>query len=141
MASQVADVLDTAAEDDLSNDSAVEVITAVWTIQAIESEDSESDNGTGRKVTIEFASDDWHYPITMRFFTSYTSSKGKNTDWVKRSRGQLKNVLKAATGQANLAEALDTESANYLVGKRITASTKDGGDGFATLGRFKKVAE
>lgn len=134
------DVLDAQDENDLSGDSAVEVKTATWTVQSIEDEQSESDNGTGRKITIEFASDDWYAPITMRFFTSYTSKAGKSTDWVKRSRGQLKNVLKAATGQTNLADALDSSSEHYLVGKQVIASTKDGGDGFAVLGRFKKVA-
>src|SRR5438874_121063 len=102
-----ADVLDTAAENDLSGDSAVEVITSTWTIQNVEDDQSESDNGSGRKITIEFASDDWYAPITMRFFTSYVSKTGKNTDWVKRSRGQLKNILKAATGETNLSDALD----------------------------------
>lgn len=142
MTSQVAeDVLDTQAEDDLSGDSAVEVKTAVWTIQSIESEQSESDNGVGRKITIEFESDDWYAPITMRFFTSYTSSKGKSTDWVKKSRGQLKNIVKAATGQTNLAEALSSDSQHYAVGKKVTATTRDGGDGFAVLSRFKAVKE
>ena len=140
MSQQYTDTLDTSAEDDLSGDSAVEIVTSTWTVQSIDSEDSESDNGTGRKITIEFESDDWYAPITMRFFTSYTSSKGKNTDWVKRSRGQLKNILKAATGQTNLAEALNADGVHYLVGKQVIATTKDGGDGFAVLGRFKKVA-
>lgn len=138
--SQEADVLAAQDENDLSGDSAVEIVTAVWTVQSIEAEESETDNGSGRKVTIEFESEAFYAPITMRFFTSYTSKHGKNTDWVKRSRGQLKNVLKAATGQTNLAEALDSGSEHYLVGKTVQATTKDGGDGFATLGRFKKVA-
>lgn len=134
------DVLNAQDENDLSGDSAVEIVTSVFTVQEIESEDSESDNGTGRKVTIVFESDDWYAPITMRFFTSYVSKLGKNTDWVKRSRGQLKNILKAATGQTNLSDALDSSSEHYLVGKQVQATTKDGGDGFATLSRFKKVA-
>lgn len=142
MTSQVAeDVLSPEAEDDLSGDSAVEIKTAVWTIQSIEADQSESDNGVGRKITVELASDEWYAPITMRFFTSYTSSKGKSTDWVKKSRGQLKNLLKAATGQTNVADALDADGSNYAVGKKVTATTRDSGDGFATLGRFKKVAE
>lgn len=136
-----ADLLDTSAEDDLSGDSAVEIKTAVWTIQSVDAEESETANGTGRKVSIVFESDDWYAPITARFFTSYTSSQGKNTDWVKRSRGQLKNILKAATGQTNLAEALNSDGEHYLVGKKVTATTKDGGDGFAVLGRFKAVKE
>jgi len=139
MATQ-ADVLGTQDENDLSGDSAVEIVNSTWTIQSIEDELSDSPNGTGRKVTIEFESDDWYAPITMRFFTSYTSKAGKNTDWVKRSRGTLKNILKAATGQTNLSEVLDANSEHYLVGKQVIATTKDGGDGFAVLSRFKKVA-
>lgn len=138
--STATDVLDAVDENDLSGDSAVEIVTANWTIQNIEQEDSETDNGVGRKITIEFEADEWYAPITMRFFTSYTSKQGKNTDWVKRSRGQLKNILKAATGQTNLSYALDADSEFSLVGKVVQATTKDGGDGFATLGRFKKVA-
>lgn len=134
------DVLDAVDENDLSGDSAVEIVTSNWTVQEISSEDSETDNGVGRKVTIEFASDDWYAPITMRFFTSYTSKQGKNTDWVKRSRGQLKNILKAASGETNLSDALSADSEHYLVGKQVQATTKDGGDGFATLSRFKKIA-
>ena len=140
MTSQVAeDVLSAEAEDDLSGDSAVEIKTATWTIQSIEAEQSETANGTGRKVTVELESDDWYAPITLRFFTSYVSSQGKSTDWVKKSRGQLKNLLKAATGQVNLAEALSSDSQHYAVGKQVIATTRDGGDGFATLSRFKKV--
>jgi hypothetical protein len=127
-------------ENDLSGDSAVERITATWTVQSIESEETETDNGTGRRVSIEFESDDWNYPITLRFFTSYTSKNGKSTEWVQRSRGQLKNVLKAATGQVNLTDAMDSSSEHYLVGKQVIATTKDNGDGFASLGRFKRVA-
>jgi len=134
------DLLGTQDENDLSGNSAVEVVTADWVIQNIEDEQSETPNGSGRKITIEFESDDWYAPITMRFFTSYTSKLGKNTDWVKRSRGTLKNILKAATGQTNLSEALDSNGQHYLVGRHVLATTKDGGDGFAVLSRFKKVA-
>lgn len=134
------DTLSAANELDLSGDSAVEIVTTAWTVQEVTHEETESDNGKGNRATIVFESDDWYAPITMRFFTSYESKQGKSTDWVKRSRGQLKNILKAATGQTNLGDALDPDSPNYIVGKAVNATTKDGGDGFAVLSRFKKVA-
>lgn len=134
------DTLNAADELDLSGDSAVEIVTTDWTVQEVSHEETESDNGKGNRATLVFESDAWYAPITMRFFTSYESKTGKSTDWVKRSRGQLKNVLKAATGQTNLGEALNPDSANYIVGKAVNATTKDGGDGFAVLSRFKKIA-
>jgi len=129
-----------AEELDLSGDSAVEVIEAVWQITEAEQEETESDNGTGTRVNLTFEAEDeaFPYPITMRFFTTYEpTDSSKNTDWVKRQRGQLKNVAKAAIGEPRL--SLDPSSPNYIVGKRVKATTKDGGDGFATLGKFKKV--
>lgn len=134
------DTLNAADELDLSGDSAVEIVTSQWTIQEVTHEETESDNGSGRRATVVFESDDWPYPITMRFFTSYESKNGKPTDWVKRSRGQLKNILKAATGQTNLGAALDPDASEYIVGKSVIATTRDGGDGFAVLSRFKKAA-
>lgn len=134
------DTLNAADELDLSGDSAVEIVTSDWTVQEVSHEETESDNGKGNRATLVFESDAWYAPITMRFFTSYESKTGKSTDWVKRSRGQLKNILKAATGQTNLGEALNPDSANYIVGKAVNATTKDGGDGFAVLSRFKKIA-
>lgn len=134
------DVLDSSAELDLSGDSAVEQVTSRWTITEASREDTETDNGAGNRTTLVFESDDWYAPITMRFFTSYDSKQGKSTDWVKRSRGQLKNILKAATAQANLGAALDVDSSDYIVGRQVQATTKDGGDGFAVLSRFKKIA-
>ena len=99
------DTLNAADELDLSGDSAVEIVTSDWTIQEVSHEETESDNGVGKRATLVFESDDWYAPITMRFFTSYDSKLGKSTEWVKRSRGNLKNILKAATGQTNLGEA------------------------------------
>lgn len=141
MTAEREDVLSTNDEYDLSGDSAVEIVTGTWTVQSIEEETSDSPKGSGKYVAIEFANDDWYAPITMRFFTSYESKIGKDVEWVKKQRGQLKNVLKAFTGQTHLAEALNSDSENYIVGKSATATTKDGGDGFAVLGRFKKLAE
>lgn len=133
------DVLDSADELDLTGDSAVEAVTAHWTIESAESEEVDTDNGTGSRIVLEFTSDEWPYPITMRFFVSYESKNGKSTDWVKRQRGQLKNIAKAATGEPKL--SLNADSPNYIVGKTVQATTRDGGDGFAVLSRFKAVKE
>lgn len=132
------------AEDelDLSGDSAVEIVTATWQITEVEKEETESDNGSGSRVNLTFAAEDDAFPfeITQRFFTEYTpADPSKNTDWVKRQRGQLKNVAKAAGVEP---KSIDNPSSdNYLLGKRVVATTKDGGDGFPVLGKFKKVAE
>ena len=137
--SHAQETLSSEDEIDLSGDSAVEVVTAIFTITEAEMVESESDNGTGKYVKLVFESDDFPFPLTSRFFTEYTpSDPNKNTDWVKRQRGQLKNVTKAATGEPKL--VLDSEDVNYIVGKSVTATTKDGGDGFPTLGKFKKVS-
>lgn len=125
-------------ELDLSGDSAVEVVTAQWQITEAEIEETESDNGSGKRVNLTFESEDFPFPLTMRFFTEYTpSDPNKNTDWVKRQRGQLKNIAKAATGEPKL--VLNSETEGYIVGKVVTATTKDGGDGFPVLGKFKKA--
>lgn len=126
-------------ELDLSGDSAVEVVTAIWQVTEAEEVESDSDNGTGKYVKLTFESDDFPFPINMRFFTEYTpSDPNKNTDWVKRQRGQLKNIAKAATGEPKL-NYKNSDAENYIVGKSVTATTKDGGDGFPVLGKFKAV--
>jgi hypothetical protein len=136
--SNAADTLSAEDEIDLSGDSAVEIVTAVWQITAAEVIGSESEKGTGSYVQLTFESQDFPFPLNMRFFTEYTSSDpSKNTDWVKRQRGQLKNIAKAATGEAKL--VLNSDAEGYIVGKTVTATTKDGGDGFPQLGKFKKA--
>lgn len=133
------DTLSSEDELDLSGDSAVEVVTAVWQITEVEKEETESENGSGKRVNLTFESEDFPFPLTMRFFTEYTpADPSKNTDWVKRQRGQLKNIAKAATGEPKLITNADSEG--YIVGKYVTATTKDGGDGFPVLGKFKKVS-
>lgn len=125
-------------ELDLSGDSAVEVITTQWQITEAELEETESENGSGKRVNLTFEAEDFPFPITMRFFTEYSpTDSSKNTDWVKRQRGQLKNVAKAATGEPKL--VLTPGVDGYIVGKVVTATTKDGGDGFPVLGKFKKA--
>lgn len=136
----MSDTLTAQDELDLSNDSAVEIVEDIWQITEVETVDSESDNGTGKYVKLTFSreSEDFPNEITMRFFTEYSPvDSSKNTDWVKRQRGQLKNVAKAAGVEP---KGIDNpESENYLLGKSVRATTKDGGDGFAVLGKFKKV--
>jgi hypothetical protein len=125
-------------ELDLSGDSAVESKEATWQITEVEVEETSSDNGEGKRVVLTFESEDWPYPITMRFFTEYTpTDESKSTDWVKRQRGQLKNVMKAATGEPKFSP--DPDSEYYPVGKHVKATTRDGGDGFAALSKFKKA--
>ena len=132
------DTLAATDELDLSGDSAVEVVEAVWQITEAEAEETESENGSGKRVNLTFESENFPFPITMRFFTEYSpADPNKNTDWVKRQRGQLKNVAKAATGEPVL--SLNSDSPNYIVGKTVKATTKDGGDGFPVLGKFKKA--
>lgn len=126
-------------ELDLSADSAVEIVEAEWQITEVEKVDSESDNGSGKYLKLTFESDDFPFPLTMRFFTEYSpADPNKNTDWVKRQRGQLKNVAKAAGVEPKGVDNPDSE--NYLVGRTVRATTKDGGDGFPILGKFKKVS-
>lgn len=130
--------LSTETEFDFSGDSAVEVVEAIWTITEAEQETTESDNGTGTRHNLTFESDDFPYPITLRQFVEYTpSDASKNTDWVKRSRGVLKNIAKAAVGEPRY--SLNSDADNYIVGRQVKATTRDGGDGFATLSKFRSV--
>lgn len=131
-------LLDTETEFDFAQDSAVEVVEAVWTITEAEQEVTESDNGTGTRHNLTFESEDFPYPITLRQFVSYTpADESKDTSWVKRSRGILKNIAKAALGEPRY--SLNPDADNYIVGKQVRATTRDGGDGFASLGKFRSV--
>ena len=126
---------DSERDFDFSGDSAVEIVTSTWQITEAEEEETESDNGSGVRHIITFQSDDFPYPVILRQFVEYTpTERGKNTDWVKRSRGILKNVAKAALGRPGY-------RLSELVGKRVQATTRDGGDGFATLTRFKSLKD
>ena len=120
-------------ELDLSGDSAVEVKQAVWTIIEAELEETESDNGSGKRYNITLESDDFPFDITLRFFVEYApNDEEKDTTWVKRQRGMLTNLTKAATGGTNF-------NPKTIVGRKILATTRDSGDGFPTLSKFKKV--
>src|SRR6266550_6506 len=111
-------LLDTESEFDFSGDSAVEVVEAVWTITEAEQEVTESDNGTGTRHNLTFESEAFPYPITLRQFVAYTpADESKNTDWVKRSRGILKNIAKAALGEPRY--SLNPDASNYIVGKQV----------------------
>lgn len=131
-------LLDAETEFDFSQDSAVEVVEAVWTITEVEVETTESDNGTGVRHNLTFESEAFPYPITLRQFVSYTpADSSKNTDWVKRSRGILKNIAKAALGEPRYSTNPDAD--NYIGGRTVKATTRDGGDGFASLGKFRSA--
>jgi len=125
---------------DFAGSSAVEVVTAQFTITDAEQETTESANGTGTRHALTFESPDFPYPIIVRLFVSYTpSDSSKSTDWVNRQRGTLKNIAKAAVG--GTAYALNPQSPKYIVGRVVQATTRDGGDRFATLSKFKAVRD
>lgn len=123
-------------EFDFSGDSAVEVKEALWTITEVETKDTDSANGKGTQHILTFESDAFPYPVLVRQFVQYTpTDASKNVDWVKRSRGILKNIAKAAGLEGKY--SLTPGASNYIVGRQVIATTRDGGDGFATLSKFK----
>lgn len=133
-------------EFDFSKDSAVDIFTGIWTVTEVESKETNSDKGEGVQHILTFENPEFPYPVTVRQFVQYTSKEGKDTSWVNRSRGQLKNIAKAASERKGdkLSEgkySLTPGAENYIVGKRVLATTKDNGDGFATLSKFKPVKE
>lgn len=135
-----ADLIDAQSETefDFGGDSEVESKELIWNITEFEVKTTESDSGQGVMHVITFENDEWPYPIRIRRFVSYSpTDESKNTDWVKRARGTLKKIAKAATGAASY--STDPNSAKYLVGKQVKATTGEDGDGFATLKWFKKV--
>lgn len=135
----MSDMLPPSQDFDFSGDSAVEIKECEWTITEAEQEETDTDNGSGVRHNLTFESEDFPFPITLRQFVSYTpADSNKSTDWVSRSRGTLKNIAKAAVGEPRY--SLVPGSPNYIVGRRVRATTKDGGDGFPTLGKFKAVS-
>lgn len=127
-------LMETGEEFDFSNDSTVDTIEGLWTITDAESEELESDNGVGTRHVLTFVSDALPFPITVRQFVNYESKTGKDTAWVKRSRGVLKNIAKAATGEPRY-------TLKSLIGRQVRATTKDDGNGFYTLGKFRSVEQ
>lgn len=125
-------------EFDFSGDSVVESKELTWQITKVEIKHTDGDNGKGVQHVFTFESDDFPFPIVIRQFVEYEpTDPDKNTDWVKRSRGVLKQISKAALGEPKY--SLNPEAANYIVGRYVKATTKENQDGFPTLGRFKKV--
>jgi len=121
-------------EFDFSQDTTVETIEGIWTIVDAVEEAMESDKGTGRRHVITFNGDALPFPITVRQIVAYEyRNGGGDTSWVKRSRGVLKNLAKAATGEPRYSLA-------SLIGKQVRATTKDDGNGFYTLSRFRPAA-
>lgn len=132
------DMIPSENEYDFSKDSVVDVIEAVFTITEAEEKETESPKGKGKQHILTFESDDFPYAIVLRQFVEYTpAEEGRDTSWVTRSRGTLKNIAKAAIGATGY--SLNPESPNYIVGRQVKATTKDNGEGFATLGKFRKV--
>lgn len=126
------EMLPTSDEFDFSKDSTVETIEGVWTITSVNRDRKESEKGIGEQLTLEFQSEALPFPVTVRQFISYEYKNGGDTAWVKRSRGVVKNIVKAALG-----EAVGGYSA--LVGRQIRATTKDDGNGFYTLTKFRSA--
>lgn len=141
MSDNMTDVLAPSDEQDFdfAGSSAVEVKTATFTITDVESENTESANGRGVRHNLTFESPDFPYPIILRLFTEYVpNDTSKSTAWVERQRGTLKNIAKAALGRTGY--SLNPASPSFIGGRQVIATTKDDGSGFATLGKFKKVA-
>lgn len=120
-------------EFDFSNDSTVEAKEGIWTIIAAEENQTDSDKGTGVQHIITFTGDAVPFPVTVKQFVQYDSKLGASTAWVKRSRGVLKMLAKAATGEPKY-------KLRNLVGKQVRATTKDDGNGYATLTKFRPVS-
>jgi hypothetical protein len=125
------EMLPTESEFDFSDDSTVETIEADWDIISADVNHVESDRGRGVQHVITFQNADvLPFPITVRQFVSYEYKNGGDNAWVKRSRGVLKNIVKAATGETS-------GSLDALVGRTVRATTRDDGQGFYTLGKFR----
>lgn len=129
-------------EFDFSKDSAVDVGEFTWKITEFEVKETEGENGNGVQHVFTFESDDYPYPVKLRQFVDYTPvDPTKDTSWVKRSRGVLKNLAKAISEDGKSATySTNPNSASYPVGKFVKATTRDNGEGFATLTRFKRVS-
>lgn len=118
--------------------SVVDTVTATWTVTGAEVKQTESEKGKGTQHVLKFESPDFPYPIFIRQFVEYAPADvTKDLSWLKRARGVLKQISKAATGTDGY--SLNPNSEKYIVGKQVIATTKEDQDGRATLGRFKKV--
>ena len=137
------DVLDATDEIDLTSDSPVEVVTATFVVESAERKDSESPKGTGKYEEIIASSDDFPYPITLRFFTEYAptdpsvvkkfAKDGTTPLWVAQQRGILKTLAQAALGTTKY-------NRTAIVGRQFQATTRADSEGRATLGRFKAAS-
>lgn len=122
-------------EFDFAGDSTVESLTAVFTITDAVAESFESDKGQGVRHVLTFESDAVPFPITVRQIVAYEyKNGGGDTSWVKRSRGVMKNIVKAATGETS-------GSLSNLIGRQLQATTRDDGRGFYTLGKYRAVSQ
>lgn len=130
----------TAADEfDFTADSTIEKVTVEWEITAAERRETSTENGEGVMHVLTFESTDWPYPIDIRLFVSYTpKDTSKSVEWVGRQRGLAKQIALAATGEPRY--SFEEGDSNYIVGKHVMATTRENNEGFATLGRFRKVS-
>ena len=116
---------DTGAEEyDFSADG-LPVGEHTFTITDVEEE--EKDKGTQLKVTYETEAVD--FPIPVGYWIEHENPKA-----AKIGRGNLKKIALAALGQPKF-------SAEALKGRKVLATLSEDGEGFARIGRFKKVPE
>jgi hypothetical protein len=120
---------------DFSNDSSVEEVTTTWTITDVQRAKTNSPNGKGTQLVLEFTSDDFPFPITLRRFLDYTpTDASKDTSWVNRQRGELKRIVSKALGSA-------AGRFEDLQGATVIATSAEDSEGKATLRRFKQVEQ
>jgi len=136
------DMLSAQDEIDLSNDRSVETITTTWSVTSAEVKHSESEKGEGTYEEIIVESGEFPYPITLRFFTSYTPANPNGTKyakdgvtplWVAQQRGKLRKLAQATLGSERWSRA-------NVVGKSFTGTTREDRDGNATVTRFAPLA-
>jgi hypothetical protein len=138
-------VMSTQDEVDLSNDSPVDIVTATFTITETELVESDTENGTGTYESISVESDEYPLPITLRFFTDYTPVRDtdkKGNEWKRDKNGRILWVAKQRGNLKVLSQAVlgtPVWNRDEAVGKQFIATTRDSGDGYPTLNRFKAV--
>lgn len=120
------------SEFDFSDGSTVEKVEGIWTIVDAGENDTDTVKGTGHRYEVTFTGPT-PFPITVRLFTSYKSKTGKDISrWLNQQRGALKELGLAALQRKGYRP-------QELIGRQVRARTKDDGQGYATLTRFKPV--
>lgn len=96
-----------------------------FTISEVEEEEKE--NGVQLKLTYE--TDAVDFPIPVGYWIEHSNPKA-----AKIGRGNLKKIALAAIGQPKF-------SAESLKGQKVVATLSEDDQGFARIGRFKRVPE